>query len=1496
MKFLRMLFLLVLSSSAAFGQATGEYRSNVAIGNWNAAGSWQSFNGSIWVAAGAAPTGAEPKITIQGGHNITMPSAGNPTFTISTQLDILATGTLTVQSTPAGATRFILTGLVNNAGTINVTVGGATANGIVINSGGTISNSGTITSLTPVKVKFNSGSTYNHAFTTTPGVIPTMTWDPASTCAITGYTSNSTAPSGLNQNFGHFTWNCTAQAAYIDLAGALTTVKGNLNLLSTNFNGITLNGGGSPYTINITGSLLCSDYFELNSGSANATYNITGGLTVDDPINFAGYLVTSSGSGLTTVNIAGNLLLDNLSFIDLSFGSTASTSIFLKGNYTAQNSGSLTYGFGSGTYNLTFNGTSSTQVFTESTSLDGINITLATNAVLSIPDGGSGNNFLGTDQSFTVNANATLEVGSTDASGAIQTGVAAGNIRVSGTRTYNAPCTIVYNGTSAQQIGNGHPGGIGVNTIISNSGGVSISGSVAGVTIGGDLTLAVGSGNLAVGGTKSLTTEGTITTNGNFITVTSTSDLTINGGNGANITGTFPFASGAKTIRNFTLNRTGGSLTFANDVTITGLVTLTDGDLIFNGQSLTMSGTFSASGSGTLFGNSASTCIINGTGAFGEPRFTSNLSGNTIGTFTFNRTSGGTGGVSTTLLIANTFNLSSGTFSNTTGGLQMNNGSTLVRNSTASLTTFAPNDLPAGQYYNVRYTGSSLTTGLELPGTLTDMLGNLTINGGVVTLNKNINVNGNVDLQSSSFDANGFTITLASTSGTWNKTSGLFIGGSGNLTIDNTLHNASYTITATSSPNFSNIKIGSGGTNTLRLPTAITVNISGNIINDGTISPLTAGSGGVNFTGTTSITGSGSTTFNSVTVTGSLTAPSGTLSVSGNFVNNGTFTHNNGTIAFNGTTAISGSSTTSLFGVNIAGSLTAPTGTLNVAGNFANTGTFTNNAGTVLFNGTVAGQSISGAGTTFNNISISNPSVVSVNSTVRLNGTLTLIGSGPGGGIFDADGAGSGVFIVSSSAQNAGGMIAALPTPANFSGNVTVERFIHSISGGDYRYLAIPITNGDLSMIRSAIGVTGNYSDRSTSSNFSNVVDAGNTNPSVFSYNSSTQAYTPINGAGGLTSAMALDNKVGYSAYDFSNSSQTASFRGTIAAGNVTVNISGTPGNFNLVPNPYPAPIDWDNVTKTNVSNAMYVRISNSVFSSYVGGVVTNAPFGGWTGEVAVGQSFFTSSNGSGTSLVFKETDKTSNAYSFLRTASPDNYFRITLGSASGQQDESVIRFMPGMMDGYDADVDALKLRNGNFQSEKIGKKTYLNLSTYNGVMSEQFSVNTIGLPAGEKIIHLNVTDVLSGQHLFTFGELSNLTVSYNIVLVDRYKNTEVDVKEGAVYSFEVTGDSESKGGDRFYLRINGEPARILSPLDIRVYPNPTVDYLHIQLTEDQQKNLTSIQMVDVMGNVMISSAIDASLLKPGIKTVDMRGWSAGVYVATVQFGNSLTSLRVLRK
>ena len=68
-------------------------------------------------------------------------------------------------------------------------------------SAGTLSGTGTLS--------FGAGASYRHLHTTTSGTIPTATWNAASTCEINGYTTNTTAPGGLGQAFGNFTWNCS---------------------------------------------------------------------------------------------------------------------------------------------------------------------------------------------------------------------------------------------------------------------------------------------------------------------------------------------------------------------------------------------------------------------------------------------------------------------------------------------------------------------------------------------------------------------------------------------------------------------------------------------------------------------------------------------------------------------------------------------------------------------------------------------------------------------------------------------------------------------------------------------------------------------------------------------------------------------------------------------------------------------------------------------------------------------------------------------------------------------------------------------------------------------------------------------------------------------------------------------------------------------------------------------------------------------------------------
>ena len=75
----KLLLLLLLFSTIAgkvFSQVVGDYRS-ASTGVWSTAATWQSWNGSAWVAAAAAP-GATNNVKILNGHTITVSTSGAP--------------------------------------------------------------------------------------------------------------------------------------------------------------------------------------------------------------------------------------------------------------------------------------------------------------------------------------------------------------------------------------------------------------------------------------------------------------------------------------------------------------------------------------------------------------------------------------------------------------------------------------------------------------------------------------------------------------------------------------------------------------------------------------------------------------------------------------------------------------------------------------------------------------------------------------------------------------------------------------------------------------------------------------------------------------------------------------------------------------------------------------------------------------------------------------------------------------------------------------------------------------------------------------------------------------------------------------------------------------------------------------------------------------------------------------------------------------------------
>ena len=115
-----------------------------------------------------------------------------------------------------------------------------------------------------------------------------------------------------------------------------------------------------------------------------------------------------------------------------------------------------------------------------------------------------------------------------------------------------------------------------------------------------------------------------------------------------------------------------------------------------------------------------------------------------------------------------------------------------------------------------------------------------------------------------------------------------------------------------------------------------------------------------------------------------------TVNVNGNWSNSGTFVAGTGTINFNGTTTISGSSTNSFNNLTITGILTAPAANMNVAGNWTNNGTFTPNGATITFNG-ASPQSVGASGTNgFAGLTMNGAGGITLTAAASVSGALTF--------------------------------------------------------------------------------------------------------------------------------------------------------------------------------------------------------------------------------------------------------------------------------------------------------------------------------------------------------------------------------------------------------------------------------------------------------------------------------------------------------------------------
>jgi hypothetical protein len=430
-----------------------------------------------------------------------------------TDLDIPAGSAMTIgNGANALSLNFNNTGNVATlAGTLTVsnanTSNSYDATNSVSTVSGTFNNGGVVSTASAADLVFNSGSTYNHIHTAIGGTIPTATWNSGSTTAMIGYTSPASSPSGLNQTFHHFLYNCTSQTGVVNLnlSGAVTMdCNGNFTVQSTGSSRLMFNDVNSNYFLTVNGAFNFTggnlDFAGLGGGSLflNGTFTQSSTGTLE--------LKRSNGGGNVTIYLVGNFTHSAGTMTKTStdnpgatwnFSSSAATQVINQSGGTYSGTTPLNVVFGSFgatiiRFDSDFNLGSATGSATVS---NAVTLNFQTNRILSAG-------------SFIAASGSILRTANVDAGGALTVAAASGSVRTS-TRTYQSGVNYYFSGAAAQVAGDALGANTTGNITIDNLSGVSLNASA---TMGTSSVLALTNGRLNLGAYNlTLGTSGTIT-------------------------------------------------------------------------------------------------------------------------------------------------------------------------------------------------------------------------------------------------------------------------------------------------------------------------------------------------------------------------------------------------------------------------------------------------------------------------------------------------------------------------------------------------------------------------------------------------------------------------------------------------------------------------------------------------------------------------------------------------------------------------------------------------------------------------------------------------------------------------------------------------------------------------------------------------------------------------------------------------------------------------
>ncbi len=473
---------------------------------------------------------------------------------------------------------------------------------------------------------------------------------------------------------------------------------------------------------------------------------------------------------------------------------------------------------------------------------------------------------------------------------------------------------------------------------------------------------------------------------------------------------------------------------------------------------------------------------------------------------------------------------------------------------------------------------------------------------------------------------------------------------------------------------------------------------------------------------------------------------------------------------------------------------------------------------------------------------------------------------------------------------------------ASITGDVVVERFIpsESTTGRFWWHIGSPVNSLAVTDIQDNFNVTGSFTGANTfvgSQNRQSMRTYDETNTSTAIEDGWLDFPAIAN-----TETMSLGK--GYRVFIRDNTSatvanQTLDMTGTLQQGdfnfNPTFTSSGTAvsDGWNFVSNPYASPIDWgDNLswTKTNLETIAYVwDAKNKTYRT-----VNNS-----SGKIPFGQGFWIQANAASPVLTITESAKLSNNQAFSRPTAvvEENLVEISLKNESSSDPTSTaityLQFDNLASLGKD-EKDANQLgRNFTFDG---WEKTFAVLVDIASQADGDYSFRKNVLPLSETIeeIPLSIVYGEGTDYGFEFHKQNFLSATADLVLKDKYLNTETSLQDHDYVSFVTDANLASKASDRFSILVSAKPLSVFGTNNetshSSVYPNPVNDKFTIIATASTTG--TKLVLTNTSGVQVLNKTI--SSVGSFEEVIDVNDLESGIYLLSVVSGYSVETHKII--